>query len=192
MAKAYLRPIPIPGGVTVTEKDREVLVKGPLGVRSLGLRPEIEAEIVDNTIRLKGLGGGPRVPAFIGLTRGLIVSMIDGVTKGFTKLLEVKGVGYRAQKTANGMQIHVGFSHPIDFIPPSGITLESRTLPDPDDPKTQMTEITVQGIDKQAVGEVAAEIRRLRPPDVYKGKGVRYKKEYVRKKVGKRGIAVQA
>jgi large subunit ribosomal protein L6 len=178
--------------VVVTEKDRQVSVKGPLGSRELTLRPEINVEVVDKSIRLKGLGGGPKVPAYLGLTRGLILSMIGGVTKGFTKLLEIKGVGYRIQKTANGMQIFLGFSHPVDFVMPAGITFESRTLPDPDDPKTQMTEITIQGIDAQVVGEVAAEIRRLKPPDVYKGKGVRYKKEYVRKKVGKRGIAVQA
>lgn len=191
MAKTYLRPIPIPDGVVVTKKDHQVLVNGPLGNRELSLRPEIDLEFADKSVRLKGLSAGAKIPAYLGLTRGLIISMIEGVTKGFNKVLEIKGVGYRAQKTAKGLQIFLGFSNPVDFIPPPGITVDLRTLPDPDDPKTQMTEITVFGIDKQMVGEVAAEIRRLKPPDVYKGKGVRYKKEYVRKKVGKRGIAVQ-
>ncbi len=187
-----MRPIPIPDGVVISEKDRRVLVKGPLGNRELSLRPEISIEFGDKSLRFIGKGGGVKIPAFLGLTRGLVLSMIEGVTKGFTKLLEIRGVGYRAQKTASGAQIFLGFSNPVDFILPPGVTLEMRTLANPDDPKTQMTEITVQGIDKQVVGEVAAEIRRLKPPDVYKGKGVRYKKEYVRKKVGKRGIAVQA
>ena len=117
--------------------------------------------------------------------------MLEGVTKGYEKILEVRGVGYKALKTKEGVQLNIGFSHPVDIVPPKGLTFDVKTVPNPEDPKTIITEVIIKGIDKQLVGTTAAEIRRISPPDVYHGKGIRYSGEYVRKKAGKRAIAAQ-
>ncbi|MCX7785629.1 MAG: 50S ribosomal protein L6 [candidate division WOR-3 bacterium] len=191
MAKK-LKPIIIPKGVNVeTDSNNSLLrVKGPLGTLELNLHPLTIVEIKDNEISV--LGKKSDVMRFIGTMRALIKNMIIGVTQGYEKKLEIRGTGYRAQKTKDGLQIFVGFSHPVDFPIPKEISVDLQQIPNPEDPKEQMTEITIKGIDKQLVGEVAAEIRAIRPPDVYQGKGIRYKGEYVRKKAGKRAVAAQA
>lgn len=191
MAKKY-KPILIPKGVSVeTKSDNTILVvKGPLGTLELNLHPLTAVEIKDNEISV--LGKKNDATRFVGTMRALVKNLIIGVTQGYEKKLEIRGTGYRAQKTKDGLQIFVGFSHPVDFPIPSGINVDLQQIPNPDDPKEQMTEITIKGIDKQLVGEIAAEIRAIKPPDVYRGKGIRYKGEYVRKKAGKRAVAAQA
>jgi large subunit ribosomal protein L6 len=189
MAKRY-RPIQIPEGVNVTIDKDLVTVKGKLGELRLTLHPRIFAVIENNQIVLNEKQPNSRM--FLGTMQALIKNMIIGVTEGFTKVLEVRGMGYRAQKTKEGIQLHVGFIHPVDVPIPPGITAEVNQVPNPDEPKEQMFQIIIKGIDKQLVGQVAAEIRAVKPPDVYHGKGIRYQGEYVRKKAGKRAIAAQA
>jgi large subunit ribosomal protein L6 len=190
MAKR-LRPVPIPKGVTV-EKSADgstIAVKGPLGRLEIKVNPRALVEIKDNTITV--YEKQPESLVFVGTTRALILNMIKGVTQGFEKVLEIRGTGYRAQKTKDGIQVFVGFIHPVDFPIPKGITVELKQVPNPDDTKVQMTELVIKGCDKQLVGEIAAKLRDIKHPDVYKGKGIRYKGEYVRKKAGKRAVATQ-
>ncbi|MCS7258832.1 MAG: 50S ribosomal protein L6 [candidate division WOR-3 bacterium] len=189
MAKRF-RPIPIPEGVTVNINNDLVVVKGKLGELKLTLHPTIAAHIENNEIVLTEKKPNSRM--FLGTMQALIKNMITGVTQGFTKVLEVRGMGYRVQKTKEGIQLYVGFIHPVDVPIPEGITAEVTQAPNPDEPKEQMFQITIKGIDKQLVGQVAATIRAVKPPDVYHGKGIRYQGEYVRKKAGKRAIAAQA
>lgn len=191
MAKR-LRPISIPQGVTVTKASdgSSITVKGPLGQLENKIHPQVLIDIKDNQIQISGKQ--PESLVFVGTTRAIIANMIKGVTQGFEKVLEIRGTGYRAQKTKDGIQVLVGFIHPVDFTIPKGINVELKQAPNPDDTKEQMTEIYLKGADKQLVGELAAEIRATKPPDVYQGKGIRYKGEYVRKKAGKRAVATQA
>lgn len=184
MSKKALKPIEIPEGVKVEYTDRIVEVKGPLGSLKLDIRDDLEIKIEDNSVRVEGRKEAKK---FIGLTRSLILNMIEGVEKGFEKYLQVQGVGYRVEPTDKGIRLFLGFSHPVDLSPPLGVKIEVIKTRDP-----TITELLVKGIDKQLVGETAARIRRIKPPDVYKGKGIRYKGEYVRKKVGKRGVGIQA
>jgi large subunit ribosomal protein L6 len=184
-----LRPIPIPQGVSVEPKDSKVVIKGPLGSLELDIHSNLKVTVSDNKINVEK--GDALPPPVLGTTRALIINMLTGVTKGYEKILEVRGVGYRAQKTKDGVQLTLGFSHPVDITPPKGITYELKNVPNPEDPKTTITEIIVKGIDKQLVGATAAEIRTIRLPDVYHGKGIRYQGEYVRKKAGKRAIVAQ-
>jgi large subunit ribosomal protein L6 len=128
----------------------------------------------------------------VGTIRALILNMIKGVTQGFEKTLEIRGTGYRAQKIKDGIQVFAGFIHPVDFPIPKELTVELKQVSNPDDVKEQMTQVSIKGCDKQQVGEIAAKIRDIKHPDVYKGKGIRYKGEYVRKKAGKRAVATQA
>ncbi len=169
-------PVSIPSGVNVTVNDGEVLVKGPKG--------ELRQRILANAVAVRVDGGGVYVErrgeartyrAAHGLTRTLITNMIEGVSKGFRKSLELQGVGYRAAKSGEKLNLSLGYSHPVVFQPPKGIALTVEG----------QNKIHVDGIDKQQVGEVAAEIRSLRPPEPYKGKGIRYEGEHVRRKLGK-------
>ncbi|MDQ3821774.1 MAG: 50S ribosomal protein L6 [Actinomycetota bacterium] len=176
MSRIGRRPIEIPASVSIGLSPGRVQVNGPLGELSqqVPLRMKIEQGDGEIVVTRPTERGEDR--ALHGLTRTLIANMVEGVTKGFEKRLEVQGVGYRATLRGTALELNVGYSHPVVVQPPTGIEFE---VPAP-------TQIVVKGVDKQQVGQVAADIRRVRPPEPYKGKGIRYDGEYVRRKVGKR------
>jgi len=180
----------VPAGVEVKPEPGRVNVKGKLGTVSLALSGSTKVKVEKGSVTVDVGAGGDR--AFVGTARAHIGNAINGVTSGYVKVVEVRGMGYRAQKTKEGVQIACGYSHPVDVIAPKGITFEVNQVPNPDDTKEQMFQITVKGIDRQAVGEIAAEMRAIKPPDTYRGKGVRYQGERVRKKAGKRAAGTQA
>ena len=153
-----------------------VQVNGPLGELSQNVPPRMQIEQADGTLVVKRPTERGDDRALHGLTRSLVANMVEGVTKGFEKRLELQGVGYRASLRGTDLELNVGFSHPVVIKPPQGISFE---VPD-------ATTVIVKGIDKQQVGEIAAQVRKVRPPEPYKGKGIRYEGEYVRRKVGKR------
>ncbi len=177
MSRIGKAPIAIPAGVTVDAKANQVSVKGPKGNLSMSVRPEIKVSVEGNEakVELTGEGGARQARAFHGLTRALVNNMVEGVTKGFEKRLEIVGVGWNAKAAGKKVTLNIGFCHPVDIEMPEGVTCET---PAP-------TKITLTGPDKQAVGQVAAVIRKVRPPEPYKGKGIRYEGEYVRRKAGK-------
>ncbi len=177
-------PIPLADGVSVDVADNNhVTVKGPKGQLGLDVDPDITVVQQDGELIVSRPTDQKRHKALHGLTRSLIDGMVQGVTEGYTKNLEVIGVGYRAEaKKMAGLdvlELALGFSHPIYFVPPDGIEIEAETV------RGQSPKVKISGIDKQLVGQVAAKIRALRPPEPYKGKGVRYADEYVRRKAGK-------
>jgi large subunit ribosomal protein L6 len=176
MSRIGRSPIELPAGVSVAISPGRVMVNGPLGelVRDVPQRMTIEQ--ADSTLRVTRPTDRGEDRALHGLTRSLVANMVEGVTKGFEKRLEIQGVGYRASLRGTALELNVGYSHSVVKEAPAGITYE---VPTP-------TEIIVKGIDKQQVGQIAAEIRKVRPPEPYKGKGIRYQGEYVRRKVGKR------
>jgi large subunit ribosomal protein L6 len=176
MSRIGKAPIPVPSGVTVQINGTEVSVKGPKGQLSRTIRPEIEIEQTDGKLVLKRQSEDRIVRGLHGLTRTLIANMVKGVTEGFHRNLEIVGVGYRAQMDGTKLVMQLGYSHPVIIIPPKGIEI---VVP----PKTNM--VTVSGSDKQAVGDLAAYIRDRRPPEVYKGKGIKYQGEHIRRKAGK-------
>ena len=170
------KPVVIPDGVEVEVKPDQVSVSGPRGNLSTAVSPEMKVEVTDRTLTVsRPTDRGPH-RALHGLTRSLIANMVEGVTEGYQKRLLLQGVGYRVALKDKGLELNLGFSHPVSVSPPEGIEFD---VP-------QRTEVIVKGIDKQLVGEVAARIRRHRPPEPYKGKGIRYAGEHVRRKVGKR------
>jgi large subunit ribosomal protein L6 len=175
MSRIGKMPVEVPKGVEVALKDRTFSAKGPKGNLSLEIHPEIEVEIDGTTIEVKRPSDQPRHKALHGLVRSLLSNTVIGVSEGFSKTLEIVGVGYRADPAGKGIKIQVGYSHPIDYPAPDGVTLEC----------PNQTTIVVSGADKQKVGQAAAEIRAFRPPEPYKGKGIRYQGEYVRRKAGK-------
>jgi large subunit ribosomal protein L6 len=170
-------PIGVPSGVDVTIDGREVVVTGPKGTLRHTVAAPIEVSQSDGVITITRPNDEGRVRALHGLSRTLIANMITGVTDGYRKTLEIVGVGYRVQARGNDLEFSLGFSHPVPITPPEGITFRVEAP----------TRFVVEGIDKQQVGEVAANIRKLRKPDPYKGKGVRYQGEQIRRKVGKAG-----
>src|SRR2546427_8084259 len=176
MSRIGKRPIEVPSGVTVSVDTGRVAVVGPLGSlqQQVPARMQIAQEEGVVTVTRPTERGEDR--ALHGLTRTLIANMVEGVTKGFEKRLEIQGVGYRAALKGNDLELSVGYSHTVTIRPRTGITFE---VPVP-------TQVIVKGTDKQMVGQTAAEIRKVRPPEPYKGKGIRYEDEYVRRKVGKR------
>lgn len=178
MSRVGKRPIPIPPGVEVKVEGRWVFVKGSKGELSRECHPEMRIVLEDGVLRVERPSDAPRHRALHGLTRTLLANMIEGVVHGFEKRLEIVGVGYRAESKGKGLQFSLGYSHAIPVVPPPGINLvaESPTL------------VKVTGPDKELVGRVAAEIRELRPPEPYKGKGIRYVGEAVRRKAGKTGV----
>lgn len=172
------QPITISDGVQVTVTDKNlVTVKGPKGELSEQINPDMKVNINDNIITVERPSDNKKHKSLHGLSRTLISNMLEGVTKGYEKNLKIIGVGYRAQKKGKVLNLQLGFSHPIDLEDPEGITTETPS----------QTEIIIKGTNKQAVGNYAAKIRELRPPEPYKGKGVRYADEYVRRKEGKAG-----
>jgi large subunit ribosomal protein L6 len=176
MSRIGKQPIVLPSGVNVAISPGRVQVNGPLGELSQNVPARMLVEQDDGTLVVKRPTERGDDRALHGLTRSLIANMVEGVTKGFEKRLELQGVGYRASLRGTDLELNVGFSHPVVVKPPQGITFEV--------PET--TSVLVKGIDKQQVGEIAAEVRKVRPPEPYKGKGIRYEGEYVRRKVGKR------
>jgi len=170
-------PVPIPSGVDVTIDGRAVTVTGPKGKLSLEVAEPIEVSQNDGIITVTRPNDEGNVRALHGLSRSLVANMVTGVTEGYRKTLEIVGVGYRVQAKGPNLEFALGFSHPVTVSPPEGITLRVETP----------TRLVVEGIDKQQVGEVAANIRKLRKPDPYKGKGLRYSGEHIRRKVGKAG-----
>jgi large subunit ribosomal protein L6 len=176
MSRIGRKPIEIPEGVTVSVTEGRVTVNGPKGELSQSVSPAMRIERSDGTLTVERPSDRGEHRSLHGLTRSLIANMVEGVTRGFEKRLEIQGVGYRARLQGKALELALGYSHPVSIPPPDGIEFE---VP-------QQTEIIVRGIDKQLVGETAARIRKQRPPEPYKGKGIRYRGEYVRRKVGKR------
>lgn len=177
MSRIGKLPIEIPQGVEVAIDGQTITAKGPLGTESVTVREEIIINKEDNKIVLTRKNEERKTRALHGLSRTLVANAINGVKTGFEKKLELQGVGYRAAMQGTTLNLQLGYSHPINFEPPKGITITVE----------QNTSITIKGSNKQTVGDVAATIRAKRPPEVYKGKGVRYEGEYVRKKAGKAG-----
>jgi large subunit ribosomal protein L6 len=182
MSRIGRLPVAIPGGVTVEEKARTVTVKGPKGSLELHLRPEIDVKVENNQVLVApkqgddaGFGNAREVRAFHGMTRAILDNMMVGVTKGYERNLEIVGVGWNAALEGKKLVLSVGYCNPVVLPIPAGLTVE---VPKP-------TNISVKGADKQLVGQFAAMVRAQRPPEPYKGKGVRYENEYVRKKQGK-------
>jgi large subunit ribosomal protein L6 len=177
MSRIGKRPIPLPKGVSVTVEGNTVKVKGPKGELQRTLHPELSVALENNEVTVSRPSDETRHKALHGLSRTLVANMVEGTSKGFQKTLELVGVGYKAEKRAYGLQLALGFSHPVEYKAPKGITL-SAPVP---------TTIIIDGADKEIVGQVAAEIRSLRPPEPYKGKGVKYQGEQIRRKAGKAG-----
>lgn len=175
MSRVGKNPIVIPAGVTVTVKDRGIVIKGPKGEVSRHIRPEVKAEVKENTLLITPVLQTKKTQAFWGLTRALLAHAVEGVSKGFEKKLELEGVGYRVNQEGKDLMFQLGFSHPVKFPAPSGIEL-----------KAEKNTITVSGFDKELVGETAARIRALKKPEPYKGKGIRYAGEVIRRKAGKK------
>jgi len=176
MSRIGRQPIPVPAGVSIAIDPGRVMVNGPLGELTQQLPVRMTVERHDDELVVTRPTDRGEDRALHGLTRSLIANMVEGVTKGFEKKLEIQGVGYRATLKGTSLELNVGYSHPVVIDPPDGISFE---VPVP-------TQISVKGVDKQQVGEIAAKIRKTRPPEPYKGKGIRYEGEYVRRKVGKR------
>lgn len=179
MSRVGRMPITIPSGVTVDIKKDRVTVTGPKGELSRTISPEINITQQDNTLTVSRPSDNKEHRSMHGLTRSLVANMIEGTSRGFDKYLEIVGVGYRAEKTGEKLTLRVGYSHLVEVSPLPGITLA-----------IEGSRIKVSGINKEVVGEMAARIRKIRPPDAYKGKGIRYAGEVVRLKPGKAGKVV--
>jgi large subunit ribosomal protein L6 len=177
MSRIGKKPITVPKGVTVTIEGNTVRAKGPKGELSRTLHPDMALSLENGVITVARPSEESQHKALHGLTRSLIANMVEGVEKGFTRQLEIVGVGYKAETRPFGLQMALGFSHPVEVRAPAGIKLTATTP----------TAVTVEGADKEKVGQVAAEIRSLRPPEPYKGKGIKYAGEIIRRKAGKAG-----
>ena len=177
MSRIGKKPVPVPKNVTVTIDGQVVKVKGPRGELERTMHREMLLTMEDGSVVVARPSDEPGHKALHGLSRTLIANMIEGVTKGYQKQLEIVGVGYKAEARPYGLQLALGFSHPVEYRAPKGIKL---TAPQP-------TSVTIEGADKEVVGQVAAELRSLRPPEPYKGKGIKYVGEQIRRKAGKAG-----
>lgn len=180
MSRVGKAPITIPAGVKITVEKNEVSVKGPKGELKRSFHPEMSIVMEGNTIKVTRPDNERLHRSLHGLSRTLLANMVEGVTKGFEKGLEITGVGYRAEKAGNNLVIRVGFTKPVEVIPMPGISFTVETP----------TKFKVLGSDKETVGEMAARIRAIRPPDVYRGKGIKYSGEFVRHKAGKAAKAI--
>lgn len=178
MSRIGKQPIQLPEKVQVDIRGSEVTVKGPRGELVRSFHPDMEFVLEDRVLEVRRPTDHRNHRAMHGLTRALLANMVTGVSEGYSKVLEIVGTGYRAEMQGDKLVLYLGYSHPIEFPPPEGISF--------DVPRGGRT-VTVQGTDKELVGEIAARIRRQRPPEPYKGKGVRYEGEYVRRKAGKAG-----
>lgn len=177
MSRIGKKPIEIPAGVTVTLNENTVTVKGPKGEMQNSFNPDMTISIEENVVNVTRPSEGKEHRSLHGTTRSLIANMVEGVSKGFEKTLELVGVGYRAQLQGKKLVLNVGFSHPVEFTPEEGIEVEVPAN----------TKIIVKGYNKEKVGALASNIRAVRPPEPYKGKGIRYEGEIVRRKEGKTG-----
>jgi large subunit ribosomal protein L6 len=180
MSRIGKMPIPVPSGVTVSIKDGDISVKGPRGELSRTIPAEMLVKLKDDKLTVSRPSDSKKHRAYHGMTRSILANMVEGVSRGFEKTLEIVGVGYRAEKTGDKLTIRIGYSQPVEVEPLPGITLAVEGN----------NRIKVSGINKEIVGEMAANIRAIRPPDPYKGKGIRYSGEYVRLKPGKAGKVV--
>ncbi|WP_088307800.1 50S ribosomal protein L6 [Novosphingobium sp. B 225] len=176
MSRIGKKPVVVPGGVTAAIADGILTVKGPKGTLSLTMRDEISYTLDDGSIQVKPANATKQARAFWGMQRTLVDNLVTGVTEGYTKVLEITGVGYRANAQGKNLKLQLGYSHDVDFAVPEGIEIKT-----PDN-----TTIEISGIDKQKVGQVAAEIRRWRKPEPYKGKGIKYRGEFIFRKEGKK------
>jgi large subunit ribosomal protein L6 len=176
MSRTGKRPVVIPSGVTAIIEGGQLSVKGPKGALSIPLADEVTYTIEDGSIAVAPANQTKRARSFWGLQRSLIQGLVTGVTEGFTKTLEITGVGYRANMQGTNLKLQLGYSHDVDYTIPEGITIKT-----PD-----QTTVEISGIDKQKVGQVAAEIRRWRKPEPYKGKGIKYRGEFIFRKEGKK------
>jgi large subunit ribosomal protein L6 len=177
MSRIGKRPVPVPANVTATLDGHTITVKGPKGELKRTLHPAIKVALDNGSIVVTRPSDEPEHRSLHGLTRTLVANMVEGVTAGFQKQLDIVGVGYRAEARPYGLYLALGFSHPIEYKAPAGIKLSA----------PQPTTIVIEGADKEMVGQVAAEIRKLRPPEPYKGKGIKYAGEQIRRKAGKAG-----
>ncbi len=174
MSKIGRLPVTIPQGVSISVDQKSVSVSGPKGNLSFEFRPEIKVEVIDNNVQVSRRSETKLAKSLHGLTRSIIANMVKGVTQGHEKVLEIVGVGYRAAKQGENIVLNVGYSHPVVVTPLNGIALDAKE-----------NEIIISGADKVVVGEMAARIRRIRPPEPYKGKGIKYAGEYIKRKAGK-------
>ena len=177
MSRIGRKPVPVPNGVTVTVNGQAITVKGPKGELSRNLHPDMQVKVENGNVTVDRPSDEDRHRALHGLTRSLIANMVEGVTQGYKKQLEITGVGYKAEVKPFGLQLALGYSHPVEYRAPAGIKLSA----------PQPIVVVIEGADKEKVGQVAAEIRALRKPEPYKGKGVRYQGEQIRRKAGKAG-----
>ena len=177
MSRVGKKPIPVPDKTTITYKDKVISVKGEKGSLERAIHPSIDLAIEDGIINVTMASNDRESRALQGLTRSLVANMLTGVSKGFDRVLEINGIGYRAELKGKSILFNLGYSHPINFALPDGIsaTIEKNNV------------VKLSGIDKELVGQTAARIRRLRPPEPYKGKGVKYQEEYIQRKAGKAG-----
>jgi large subunit ribosomal protein L6 len=180
MSRVGKTPVPLPSGVEVKVQGGHVTVKGPKGMLERDFHERVGVIVDDTEARVERFDDERQSRALHGLSRALLANMVQGVSEGYGKELTLVGVGYRAALKGTGLELQVGFSHPVTKDAPEGVTFE---VPEP-------TRIIISGIDKELVGQTAAEIRRVRPPEPYKGKGIRYSDEYVRRKAGKTGVAI--
>lgn len=178
MSRIGRMPIPVPKGVQVNIEKNRITVRGPRGELTRTFHPDMTVTLQDGYLVVTRPTDQRHHRALHGLTRALLANMVTGVSQGFRKVLQVEGVGYRAELQGSTLVLNVGFSHPVEFKPPAGIAFQVEQ-------KTKL--ITVEGVDKELVGEVAARIRKVRPPEPYKGKGIRYQDEHIRRKAGKAG-----
>ena len=181
MSRVGRMPVEIPGGVQVDIKGSNVHVKGPKGELKRTFSPLIDIKMDGNLITVERRSDVPAERALHGTTRAILANMVYGVSTGFEVVLEVEGVGYRAEMNGKNLVLHVGYSHPVEVEPPEGVSFEA-------DAKTR--QIKVMGYDKEQVGQIAANVREVRPPEPYHGKGIRYAGEYIRRKAGKAGKGV--
>lgn len=177
MSRIGLKPIAIPAGVDFSINGNTVTVKGPNGTLTMDKHPNISVSVEGSEINVARPNDDKENRALHGLTRSLIANMVEGVTNGFKKVLEVNGVGYRVQLQGNNLVMNLGFSHQVIMTPPEGVKIECPSA----------TQIVISGADKQAVGQFAAQVREKRPPEPYKGKGIKYAEEHIRRKEGKAG-----
>ncbi len=175
MSRIGKKPIEIPTGVTIIQNENTVTVKGPKGELTRSFHPDIQINVEENVINVVRPTDNKEHRALHGTTRSILGNMVEGVSKGFERGLELIGVGYRASKSGNKLVLNVGYSHPVEMTPEAGIEIEVPSN----------TKVIVKGIDKERVGALAANIRDVRPPEPYKGKGIRYEGEFVRRKEGK-------
>ncbi|KIC14199.1 MULTISPECIES: 50S ribosomal protein L6 [unclassified Leisingera] len=176
MSRIGKKPVELPSGVSASVSGQTIEVKGPKGARSFTATDDVTLSVNDNVVTIEPRGKSKRARQQWGMSRTQVANLVTGVTQGFKKELEIQGVGYRAQMQGNTLKLNLGYSHDVDFVAPDGITI---TAP-------KQTEIVVEGIDQQQVGEVAAKIRDWRRPEPYKGKGIRYKGEFIFRKEGKK------